>query len=756
MTVKGNRRSERNGRRFPFSTTALLLLAFVLVALATAVLGACGKGSGAAIVPGKAPAATAPAEAQTRASSQQAMLNAGGMLKLGEYEASAAAYSAVAAVSTDPETKAQAALGAGIATYANGDTSGAIVLLQRAVQSAPQGGSTLRQAAYLLGVRLDEAGRAADAVSVLAPLASAPLNDALTPYVMIEYASALEASGDAPDASAAWDKLLALPGIDSSLQLTVYKARASAARAAGDTAELETWLAKIVAANGDPGVRYELANLYRTDGNDAGFAAELRAIVSNSPSSAQALPALAELHAAGVAVDPGDEGLVDYRQGHLADAETVLTKAIAEPGISNSDLAYRMFFLAAAYDDSGDLANGVKYYDATAAIPTDSVYVQRAEYWAARAIEGSGDAVDASARYVALVNDGPPGEFTSESAFRAGYVLFAAGDPAGAAAAWQKVSATDDARLLYWKGRAEALAGNSVAAAQSYGQAVQADTLGFYGQAAARQLGTQPTLDVTYHARDLNQAVNWTAIGTWLNTIIPGKLPGSLPTPAAELAGLGLRDAAAAVLLDDADGASAWRLLELAQDASNAGLVDIAAQIAVKLDGATKTPWTAVPPDLLRVAYPLDYTDQLQAVAKANNIDPLFLAAVVRQESYWDSAAGSYAGALGLTQVIPETGSAIASALGVKHFTSADLFRPATSLQFGAYYLGEQLKEFHDPAAALAAYNAGPGSASKWQSAESSHDPADFVEQVDISQTSDYVEQIFQHYAAYKLAYAGS
>jgi len=197
VTVKGNRRPERNGRRFPLTTNALLLIMLAFAALAAGVLGACGKGSGASIVPGKASPATAPAEAQTRASSQQAMLNAGGMLKLGEYAASAAAYNAVADVSTDPETKAEASLGAGIATYADGDTSGAIVLLQRAVASAPPGGSTVRQAAYLLGVRLDQAGRAEDAIKVLAPLAAAPLNDALTPYVMNEYATALEASGEA-------------------------------------------------------------------------------------------------------------------------------------------------------------------------------------------------------------------------------------------------------------------------------------------------------------------------------------------------------------------------------------------------------------------------------------------------------------------------------------------------------------------------------------------------------------------------------
>ena len=773
MTVKGNRRDGRpigaRGHNHPRRRFAIPV-AVLLVVVLTVGSGACGSSNGGARnggAPGASQSATsrtaspavptssASAALPTPASSREALLNAGNLLNLGEYEAAAAAYSAVAVVSADPETKAQASLGAGVATYATGDTNGAITLLQQAVNSAPAASPTLRRAAYLLGLRLDEASRPADAVKVLAPLATA-VPDALTPYIFVEYASALEASGDAVSASAAWDKVLGLPGIDSALQLTVYRARAAAARASGDTASLELWLSKVIAATGDPSLRYELAGLYRSDGNQAGFAAQLRAIVANNPSSAQALPALADLHAAQLDVDPGDEGLVDYRQGHLADAEAILKLAVAEPGISASDLAYRMFYLAASYDDSGDVTDGVKYYDATAALPTNSVYVHRAKYWAARAIERTGDARDASSRYVDLVVNGPAGDFTAESAFRAGYVLLEAGDPAGAASAWQQVAATNDARLLYWKGRAEGLSANPAAANQTYTQAEQADPLSFYGQAAARKLGTAKTVTVTYQKRDLNQPVNWAAVATWLNSVVPGKLPGSAPSAAAELVGLGMRDQAATLLLDDADGAGAWRTLELAEEASNAGLVDVAAQLTVKIDGLTKAPWTSVPKDFLRAAFPLDYTGQLEAVSKINNIDPLFVAAVVRQESYWDAGAGSYAGALGLMQVIPETGSAIAGALGVKGFTSADLYRPSTSLQFGTYYLAEQLKAFNDPAAALAAYNAGPGSAQKWKAAATGSDPADFVEQVDISQTQDYVEQIYEHYAAYKLAYGGS
>ncbi|MGH2633433.1 MAG: transglycosylase SLT domain-containing protein [Tepidiformaceae bacterium] len=692
----------------------------------------------------------------TPATSREALLNAAKLLNLGEYESAAAAYSAVATVNTDPDTRAQAWLGAAIAINASGDVPTAVAFLQQAVKSAPAGSATLRQASYLLGSRLNDASRPGDAVKVLAPLAAGAVTDVLTPYILVAYASALEASGDAVQASAEWDKVLALPGIDSSLQLTVYQARASSARASADTASLEKWLASLINVTGDPALRYELAGLYRSDGNEAGFAAQLRAIVANSPSSAQALPAVADLHAAELDVDPGDEGLVDYRQGHLADAQAILTQAIAEPGIAPSDLAYRMFYLAAAYDDAGDVTDGVKYYDATAAIPTDSVYVQRAEYWAARAIEGTGDAEDASARYVDLVTNGPDGEFTAEAAFRAGYVLLNAGDPAGAAAAWQNVSATNDARLLYWKGRAQDLSADPAGAKTAYTAAQHADPLGFYGQAAARKLGTGGNVSVGYQPRNLDQPPNWSAIGTWLNSVVPGTLPGTPPTAAAELVNLGMRDQAATVLLDAATGAGAWRLLELAKEASDAGLVDIAAQLAVKLDGVTKTPWSAVPKDLLRAAYPLDYTGQLDADSKANNLDPLFVAAVVRQESYWDAGAGSYAGALGLMQVIPETGAAIASDLDVSAFEANDLYRPAVSLQFGTYYLAEQLNAFGDPAAALAAYNAGPGSAQEWQAAASGSDPADFLEQVDIAQTQDYVEQIFEHYAAYKLAYGGS
>ena len=745
----------------------------MLVGILALIAAACGgSGKGLSIVPSPAsspsaqPRTTAtagatpdtsvtpgPSVAPSPAQSLEAIKNAASLFANGRYEAAAVAYGAIASVTTDPGIRARAELGGAVATNAAGNAPAAIALLQKAVADAPTGGTTRREAGYFLGVRLDAAGKAAEAAAVLAPLAAAPA-DSLTPFVLVEYATALEASGDAPAAASAWDRALALPGVDSSLQLTVYRARVAAARTTNDSTALARWLGKVVLVTGDPKARFELADLDRSAGDSAGFAAQMTAIITDSPSSAEAPLALAALKAAGVAVDAGDEGLVDYRQGKLSQAIAVLLPAIAEPGISPSALAFRTFYLAAAYDDSGATASTVTYYDAVAALPISSPYVHRAKYWAARALERSGDAVSASARYVALVIDGPSGEFTSEAAFRAGYVLFAAGNPAAAATAWQKVGATSNARLLYWQGRAQELAGDPTAARQSYTQARSADPLSFYGQAAARRLGSG-SVGVAYRPRNLDQPVNWDAVATWLNSVLPGKLPGTPPTAAGALAALGMREQAATLLLDAASGADPWRLLELAREAANAGLVDVAARFAVKIRHATNVSWTAAPADLLRAAYPLAYTTQLESVARTNGIDPLFFASVVRQESYWDAAAGSSAGALGLTQVIPATGAAIAGDLGVTGFTASDLYRPSTSLAFGAYYLGQQLKQFSDPAAALAAYNAGPGNAARWQRHAPGTGLADFVESIDISETQNYVEQILDNYAHYELAYGG-
>ena len=97
---------------------------------------------------------------------------------------------------------------------------------------------------------------------------------------------------------------------------------------------------------------------------------------------------------------------------------------------------------------------------------------------------------------------------------------------------------------------------------------------------------------------------------------------------------------------------------------------------------------------------------EINAAAQSNGIDPALLKGLVSQESGFNPNAHSGAGAVGLTQLMPAT----ASALGV-----TNPLDPAQSLQGGAKYLREQLDRFGgDEKLALAAYNAGPGAVQKF------------------------------------------
>ncbi len=154
-----------------------------------------------------------------------------------------------------------------------------------------------------------------------------------------------------------------------------------------------------------------------------------------------------------------------------------------------------------------------------------------------------------------------------------------------------------------------------------------------------------------------------------------------------------------------------------------------------------------------QLAYPVYYADVIMPLAEKYGYDPRLQFALVRQESLFESFARSGAAAQGLSQVIPDTGAYIARRLGWPEFENADLYKPYVGLNFGAFYLAEQLGQFDEfVAAALAAYNAGPGNAAFWMD-KSGPDHDLFVETVTFSETRLYVERIYLGYFIYAFLY---
>jgi soluble lytic murein transglycosylase len=250
----------------------------------------------------------------------------------------------------------------------------------------------------------------------------------------------------------------------------------------------------------------------------------------------------------------------------------------------------------------------------------------------------------------------------------------------------------------------------------------------------------------------------------WLRawTPVPGepRLDGHPVRPELErgqaLQAIGLRRAAVDAF--DAVRAEAWSdplaLAQLAFFFREQGFHGLAARCAMRL--ASLSPAGTLldaPMPLQLLAYPLPYADLISDNARARKLDPLLLAALIRQESLFEPVALSVAGARGLGQVMPATGEGIARSLGVSDFEIDDLFRPHLSIEFAAYYLSVQMKRFQNEILiALAAYNGGPGNALNWQEA-SGGDLDLFVEVISATESRRYLQTVVQQYMRYEELY---
>lgn len=94
--------------------------------------------------------------------------------------------------------------------------------------------------------------------------------------------------------------------------------------------------------------------------------------------------------------------------------------------------------------------------------------------------------------------------------------------------------------------------------------------------------------------------------------------------------------------------------------------------------------------------------------AEANGLDPLLVVAVIRTESAFNAYAVSGVGAMGLMQMMPTTGSFLATRRGTTLRHRQTLFDAELNIELGTAYLASLLREFGTVEAALLAYNGGP------------------------------------------------
>lgn len=128
-------------------------------------------------------------------------------------------------------------------------------------------------------------------------------------------------------------------------------------------------------------------------------------------------------------------------------------------------------------------------------------------------------------------------------------------------------------------------------------------------------------------------------------------------------------------------------------------------------------------------------------------------ALVIQAESGGDPAAVSPKGARGLMQLMPDTAKEMAAELGVEYSEERLTADPQYNMALGTAYLNKMMGKYNgNPALALAAYNAGPGSVDEW--IKKNGDPRtgeisdqEFIEKIPFKETREYATKIISQFA---------
>ncbi|MGD9737559.1 MAG: lytic transglycosylase domain-containing protein [Solirubrobacterales bacterium] len=144
---------------------------------------------------------------------------------------------------------------------------------------------------------------------------------------------------------------------------------------------------------------------------------------------------------------------------------------------------------------------------------------------------------------------------------------------------------------------------------------------------------------------------------------------------------------------------------------------------------------------------PLQHEDIIRQQSREKGVDAALIAAVIYSESKFSDAESS-AGARGLMQITPDAAEFIEKQSGGTTFKLDDLSNPEINIRYGTFLLKELLERYDgDEAAALAAYNAGPGNADKWGGSELT------VEEIPFDETREYVKQVLEKQREYRQEY---
>lgn len=150
----------------------------------------------------------------------------------------------------------------------------------------------------------------------------------------------------------------------------------------------------------------------------------------------------------------------------------------------------------------------------------------------------------------------------------------------------------------------------------------------------------------------------------------------------------------------------------------------------------------------MKLFYPLEYVEVISKYT--DKMNPLMIAALIRQESAFNPKVRSRVGAAGLMQLMPYTAHTLDRSVKKK-----DLLNPEVNIRLGVRYFEKLVDKFNgDVELALAGYNAGPEAVNEWLRRYPIKNKLLFLDLIPYTETRNYVTLIGRNYFWYTQLYA--
>ena len=161
--------------------------------------------------------------------------------------------------------------------------------------------------------------------------------------------------------------------------------------------------------------------------------------------------------------------------------------------------------------------------------------------------------------------------------------------------------------------------------------------------------------------------------------------------------------------------------------------------------------------EYFKLQYKIAFEEEILTHCDFYGVHPMFVFSIARQESLFNMDAVSSSYAIGLLQLLPQTAQLLANKEGYGKITPDVLKKPLTNARFGIRFLSDLLKQF-DGSIALssASYNAGPGRIQKWIKNNPDAQIDEFIEDIPIFQTRNYVKKVMNNFAIYHYIFEGT